>query len=99
MASWLATGPPVSVWVPPARVAISFGLAKFCTTPPIISTTAATIDSGSRMRTTARVRSTQKLPTRSVCSRVNPRISATATARPTAADRKFCTASPAICAT
>ena len=33
-----------------------------------------------------------------MCSRVNPRISATATARPTAADTKFCTASPAICA-
>ena len=29
--------------------------------------------------------------------RVKPRISATATAMPTAAETKFCTASPAIC--
>ena len=49
------------------------------------------------MRTTQRTRSTQKLPIRSVFDRVNPRISATATAMPTAAETKFWTASPAIC--
>ena len=49
------------------------------------------------MRTQPRTRSTQKLPIRSVRWRVKPRISATATAMPTAADAKFCTASPAIC--
>ncbi len=68
MTSWLATGPPVMLCVPPARVVTSCGPAKFCTTPPIISTTAPTTASGSRIRTTERVRSTQKLPTRSVCS-------------------------------
>ena len=36
------------------------------------------------------------MPIRSVLERVNPRISATATAMPTAADTKFCTARPAI---
>ena len=49
------------------------------------------------MRTIARTRSTQKLPSRSVRERAKPRISATATAMPTAAETKFCTASPAIC--
>ena len=44
----------------------------------------------------ARVRSTQKLPSLSVRDRVNPRIIAIATTRPTAADMKFCTASPDI---
>ena len=43
-----------------------------------------------------RVRSTQKLPSRSVLDRVKPRISATATAMPTAAEAKFCTARPVI---
>ena len=51
---------------------------------------------GSRMRIVMRVRSTQKLPSRSVWVRVRPRMRATATAMPTAADRKFCTARPAI---
>ena len=46
---------------------------------------------------TPRVRSTQKLPIRSVDARANPRTSAAATAIPTAADAKFCTVSPAIC--
>ncbi|SLH43401.1 Uncharacterised protein [Mycobacteroides abscessus subsp. abscessus] len=43
-----------------------------------------------------RVRSTQKLPTSPPRpTRTRPRISATATAIPTAAETKFCTASPA----
>jgi hypothetical protein len=53
-------------------------------------------DSGSSSRITARVRSTQKLPSRSVFDRVNPRIIAIATTSPTAADMKFCTARPDI---
>ena len=53
-------------------------------------------DSGSSSRIVARVRSTQKLPSLSVRDRVNPRIIAIATTRPTAADTKFCTASPPI---
>ena len=53
-------------------------------------------DNGSSSRTVTRVRSTQKLPSRSVLYRMNPRISAIATTMPTAADMKFCTARPAI---
>ena len=44
-----------------------------------------------------RTRSTQKLPIRSVLCRAIPRISAIATARPTAAEAKFCTVSPTDC--
>ena len=43
------------------------------------------------------VRSTQKLPIVSERRRVSPRTSATATEIPTAAETKFCTASPDIC--
>ena len=57
---------------------------------------ANTKDRGRRSRRQPRVRSTQKLPRRSVLERVNPRINATATAMPTAAETKFWTASPAI---
>ena len=97
MASCDATGPPSACWVPPARVAISVCADRFWITPMAISTTATTTDSGSRIRTTVRTRSDQKLPTRpSAAERARPRISATTTAMPTAADRKFCTAKPAI---
>ena len=54
------------------------------------------IEIGSSSRRMTRVRSTQKLPSRSVWVRVKPRISAMATAMPTAAETKFCTARPAI---
>ncbi len=43
----------------------------------------------------ARVMSTQKLPIVSAVRRTRPRISATATAIPTAAEAKFWTARPA----
>ena len=44
-----------------------------------------------------RTRSAQKLPIRPSCpDRASPRASAAATAMPTAADTKFCTARPAI---
>ncbi len=43
-----------------------------------------------------RTRSTQKFPIVSLRRRASPRISATATEIPTAADTKFCTVSPAI---
>ena len=43
-----------------------------------------------------RIMSTQKLPSVCVRLRTMPRISATATAAPAAADTKLCTASPAI---
>ncbi len=44
-----------------------------------------------------RIRSTQKLPIVFDPCRAKPRMSATATAMPTAAQTKFCTASAAIC--
>ena len=97
MASCEATGPPRTDWVPPASVVISVWGSRFWTTPAPTSTSAATNASGSSTRTVPRTRSAQKLPTRpSVPERANPRASAARTARPTAADRKFCTASPAI---
>ena len=64
-----------------------------------MSTIANSTESGSSTRTQMRTRSTQKLPSRSVRLRAKPRTSATATAIPTAAETKFCTASPAICTT
>ena len=54
---------------------------------------------GSRIRIVMRTRSTQKLPRFGVALRAKPRTTATATAMPTAADTKFCTARPAICVT
>ncbi len=72
---------------------------KFCTMPAPTKITANTSEIGSSTRRQIRVRSTQKLPSRSVRLRANPRTSATATAMPTAADTKFCTARPAICTT
>ena len=98
MTSWLATGPPVMVcWAPPRVVTTWSCRWKFWIAPPAISTIAPTIAIGSRMRSTVRTRSTQKLPRSPVRLRANPRTSAIATAMPTAAETKFCTASPAIC--
>ncbi len=54
------------------------------------------MDSGSSSRNTARVTSTQKLPSLSVRDRVKPRIIAIATTRPTAADMNCCTVRPVI---
>ncbi len=51
---------------------------------------------GRRMRTVVRVRSTQKLPMVRADRRARLRMSAAASAMPTAADTKFCTASPDI---
>ncbi len=97
MTSWDATGPPVIVWAWSVSVVTSVPDDRFCTTPRATSTTVPTTAIGSRMRRFPRTRSTQKLPSRSVRARVNPRINATATAMPTAAETKFCTARPAIC--
>ena len=71
--------------------------AGSCVTPSATSTIAARNEIGSSTRVTLRVRSTQKLPMRSLPARTKPRTSATATAMPTAAETKFCTVSPAIC--
>ncbi|SKU98018.1 Uncharacterised protein [Mycobacteroides abscessus subsp. abscessus] len=55
-------------------------------------------DSGSRIRRLPRTRSTQKLPSSPpAVVRTTPRMSATATVSPTAAETKFCTANPTIC--
>src|ERR1700751_445322 len=58
--------------------------------------TALTTASGRGTETSARYRSRQKFPTVPVERREKPRNSATIAAMPTAADTKFCTASPAI---
>lgn len=72
---------------------------KFCSAPHATSTTAASAATGTRMRSVPRTRSAQKLPSSPERERAKPRTSATATAMPTAADTKFCTARPAVCTT
>ena len=99
IASWLAAGAMARVLCEPSGFVTAIPECRLCTTPSARSTIANTTEIGSRMRTVPRVRSTQKLPSRSVCERRKPRISAIATASPTAADRKFCTVRPAICTT
>ena len=95
MASWLATGPPVRTCEWPASVCIVVSV-KLWTTPPATSRIAATNAIGRRMRIVPRVRSTQKFPSDPLRERTKPRMSATATAMPTAAERKFWTARPTI---
>ncbi len=97
MTSWLAAGPPGMSWVAPSSVVATVKPFRFWMTPWLTSTNAPTIEMGSRMRVTARVRSTQKLPIVFDRCRTRPRTKATATAMPTAADTKFCTASAVIC--
>ena len=98
IASWEPAGASGIVYGVPSTVVTSKPDFSDITTPPATSRIAATNESGSRMRTAPRVRSTQKLPRRSVRSPSMPRISATATASPTAADITFCTVNPAIAA-
>ena len=97
MASWDATGPPGTTAEPPVMVVTSWNPLTFWITPPASSTTAASTESGSRIRSVPRVRSTQKLPIVPESRYDRPRISATATAMPTAAETKFCTARPTSC--
>ena len=97
IASWLAIGPPGIDCCAPSTVVASVKPARFWTTPWLTRTSATTTDSGSSTRVVTRVMSTQKFPIVSERRRVNPRMSATATATPTAADTKFWTASPDIC--
>jgi hypothetical protein len=75
----------------------STALPKFCTTPCDTSASASTNESGSSTYSVERVRSTQKLPIPPDCLRTKPRMNATTTAMPVAAERKFCTLSPSIC--
>ena len=57
---------------------------------------ATTKDSGRRIRSVVRVRSTQKLPSVRRPRRTIPRMIAMTTAMPAAAETKFCTARPSI---
>ena len=97
IASWLANGPPGIACVAPSSVRASVNPSSDWIAPRATSTRASTTASGSRIRVTDRVRSTQKLPIVSLRRRVMPRTRAIATARPTAAETKFWTASPLIC--
>ncbi len=109
IASWLATSPPGTVGFaagfPPTVVATSersTGVMlcwpwKFWMTPWLRKKMASTKLSGNRIRVTARVMSTQKLPIVADRRRARPRIIATATASPTAADMKFWKTIPTVC--
>ena len=97
MASWDAAGAIGIVFCAPSTPVTSMPERSDITTPIPTRMIAATNDSGSMIRTMPRVRSTQKFPMRSVPARTNPRVSAIATAMPTAADTTFCTVRPAIC--
>ena len=98
IASWLATGPPGRVWLPPAIVVITRSGSRFWITPQASSRTATTMLNGSSSRSTIRIRSTQKLPSSLLFRAAKPRSRAAATAIPTAAEAKFCTVSPTACA-
>ena len=94
IASWLAKGPPGMDWVACSSVVAFSGPRSVWIAPWLTMTTAMTTHRGSRIRTTPRTRSTQKLPMVADRRRARPRIRATATVRPTAAETKFCTARP-----
>ena len=89
IASCEATGPSGTACVAPSSVVTFVEGEKLWTTPCDIRTTAATSESGRRTQSVARVRSTQKLPIVRASARPIPRITATATAMPVAADRKL----------
>jgi hypothetical protein len=97
MASWAANGPPGITCGTPSSVVATVKPWRFWMAPWLTSTRAARTLSGSSTRVVARVRSTQKLPIVALRRRTRPRTSAIATAMPTAADTKFCTASPSTC--
>ena len=66
MDSHVPTGPPRIVWLSPESVEMSCALLKLSTTPAPIKMSVTMIDSGSRMRTIERTRSTQKFPSSSL---------------------------------
>ena len=86
------------VWVPvPSTTGTtSYGL-RFCTTPCDTKIKAATTQTGTRIQSSDRVVSTQKLPIVSRSRRAMPRMKAMARAMPTAAETKLWYARPAIC--
>ena len=96
IASWLATGPPGIVCSCFSSVVTVSDPVKFWITPPAMSATAMTNASGRRIRVMVRVRSTQKLPRVVERRRTRPRMMATMTAMPAAAETKFWTVRPII---
>ncbi len=99
IASCDATGARAIVEDRPSGPMTSTPARRLIITPSATSTTAPTAAIGSRIRTQPRVMSTHAFPRRSERARAKPRTTATATASPTAAERKFWTVSPAICTT
>ena len=97
MTSIEATGPPGISWSPPASVEAVRNPLKFCTAPWLTKTSAPMTDSGAKTRTTARVRSTQKLPILRLLPAM-PRTTARATASPMAAAVNWATTRPAMSA-
>ena len=105
IAIWLAAGPPGIIWVsitvPSSNVYGSINLTswyclKFWTTPCDTKNKETTIDSGNKIYNNDLVKSTQKLPTSFDFLFIKPRITATNTEIPTAAERKFWTDNPNI---
>ena len=97
IATWLATGPPGIACLAPVTVCTSLKPCRFWTTPPMRKMTANTSASGMRMRRVVRTRSTQKFPMVLAPARARPRMSATITAMPAAAETKFWTVRPIAC--
>jgi hypothetical protein len=97
MTSCDATGPSASVDGPPVSVLKSTYGDSVWMTPCETRNSAPTTLIGSRMYSSVRIRSAQKLPSVFPLRRAIPRITAATTAMPTAAETKFWTASPAIC--
>ena len=84
-----ATGPMAMVWRAPSRVVASIEPASVCGMPRKIRASAKTMQIGSSTKRVILVRSTQKLPIFRTDTRAKPRITATATAMPVAAETKF----------
>ena len=95
IASWLATGPPGRVWVPPAMVMMIGRVRSSGSRRRAAAGWRRPADRGNSTRSVIRTRSTQKLPRSPVRRAANPRSRAAATAMPTAAETKFWTARPA----
>ena len=95
-ASWEATGAVEICCAVPSRAVTATPPDSDWIMPWVRNSAAKIRPRGSNTRTTARVRSTQKLPITLLRTRQNPRTTATATAIPTAAETKFCTVSPII---
>ena len=95
IASWDATGASALVTALPSRPVEAKPLWNDWITPWLNRIRAITKENGRRMRREPRVRSTQKLPiSPPLATRMKPRTNAMATAMPTAAETKFCTARP-----